>query len=742
MTIADLINCFNPGANWVTINKMPEMVPQSYLTMPTLQINAISNNNPVIEYTMNTSTGAVNGSLHTQPFTLNYSSMSTTSWILQSKHLRLTLLNTYTLVISGMLKINNEEATEVVLRFGNSQLQPVTYTTTYAEQKTLTAAMLFDIYNNLPYAPVLTTNVVGANINFSPALHNGRLKKSTVLNVTGDTYTLTILKTNTDITYNGAPVTTENIIVDANGTLSATGQPAKITPTVGANVAVTINGAAVSTGNVVSVSGASNTLQASNTKPTPLVTFTFDSEVQVSLNEINVVSGQAYPLTADAAILISTLQHEPVSLGVTISNMESFTVDGEAVASGATLVLAEGAHTLTAVGATAIPPVSLNAEGVTQFSVNGADFDETSLPYTFTPQAGRTNSIYVTGTADTSEKTITISGTHIASMTVNNTPVQLPYTVNVTEPLDISVSGEIYQVDVSSKGGAIITKKDGTVLSNGESMHTILDIDKDTYLTIDGTHKLTVSGQDIKTITINGVVIDVNELPVTITNNNMSASVLIGGYPPSEIHVSGTYIDTATLDGNPVEIGANGSVDLEVQVRDENHFLTVIGSQPREYNLTFNDNGTTDISVNGQEMQNGQVLPISDSKYISATPEPIPVHFDSDEFAIVQVNGVNYFGDFTTNVSRETYVEVNSGSCILTIDYGDNSYQVTVPQRMVTITAPHRNGWIFDTWTSNDIGIVNPRMVQCNIDLTGRVSAHLVANYQRYITCDKPNPWN
>lgn len=559
---------------------------------------------------------------------------------------------------------------------------------------------------------------------------------------TKDTYSITVNKENADVTYNGNPVSGSTISVGDNGALNVSGTPAKITSTVDANIDLKINGAQVSTGNVVSVLGESNTLQAVNTKPTPTVTFTFDGNVEVSINEVQAVSGQAYPLTENASVMVAVEAVDPSTLTVSYSNMQSITIDGNDVTNGQTLTLAPGSHQLEASGATAIPAVSLNGEGVTQFSVNGADFATADLPYTFTPQAGRTNSIYVTGTADTSSKTVTISGTHIGSITVNNQLVNLPYTVNVTEPLDISVSGEIYQLDVSSKGGAIVSCN-GVQLSDGEHIHTIIDVNADQYLKIDGTHKLTVSGEDIKTITVNGVSVDVSTLPVVIDNNNMTASVIIGGYPPSEIHVSGLYIDTVSLDGNAVPVGANGSVDLEVEVRDENHFLTVVGSQPRAYNLTFDNGGNaTDIEVNGVEMADGQVLPITDSKYISATPNPVPVNFDTDEFAIVEIDGRPYTGDFQVNLSHETFVDVNSSSCVLTIDYGDNSYQITVPQKIVAITAPHRDGWIFDTWTSNDIGIISPRMVQCNLDLTGHTSAHLVANYQRYITCDKPNPWN
>lgn len=548
--------------------------------------------------------------------------------------------------------------------------------------------------------------------------------------------TLTPQITNAELLLNGKPFTAATQI-GPYSTLVATGKPALLTATAGDDVTLKLNGSKITSGTQQSLTG-TNTLSAENTKPDSVLTFTFDEKVSVTLNELNVTSGQPYPIEGNAAINISGGVAD-VELSVMYTNQNSVTLDGTAVENGTMVKLSEGSHTLAATGSIAIPEVMINGEGITQFSVNGNDFQPSSLPYKFTPMGGMTNSIYVSG-ENTTAKTITISGTHIASITVNNEEVTLPYTTTVSEPLDISVSGEVYQVDVSSKGGAIV-KQGETILSNGEKIHTIIDVTKDTFLSIDGTHTLTVTGEELKTITINGVSVDVSQLPVTINNNAMTATVVVGGYPPSEIHVVGTYIDTATLDGNAVTIGANGSIDLEVEVREENHFLSIIGSQPRNFALTFENNGVTDIELNGQTVPNGTQM-ISGNSFIEAEAKPIPVNFDTDGFIMVQVNGVPYTGDFAVNVSKETFVDVTANSCNLIIDYGDNSYSITVPQSMITLTAPHRDGWIFDTWTSNDTGIINPRAVQCNIDLTGKMTAHLVANYQRFMTCDKPNRWN
>ena len=98
--------------------------------------------------------------------------------------------------------------------------------------------------------------------------------------------------------------------------------------------------------------------------------------------------------------------------------------------------------------------------------------------------------------------------------------------------------------------------------------------------------------------------------------------------------------------------------------------------------------------------------------------------------------------DFTIQVDSATELDIFTETCNITVDYGDNSYSLLVPARLVTITAPHRDGWIFDGWSSDNVGIVNPKSVKCNIDLTGKSVANLVCHYQRWETCNKPNIWN
>lgn len=558
------------------------------------------------------------------------------------------------------------------------------------------------------------------------------------LTVAGSVYTLGVTSTGATFKVGNTSYTSSysgKVTANTNLTITGSESSAIFTAT---NGTIKVDDAAV-------VSGTTKSFPAGSTHT---VTFTANSSqltveipdtIELYLNETKLVNGTTVTLGITNKIRAVQIP-QTVTIVPEYQNLNSFAVDEKAVLSGSSVTLAPGNHTVSAVGATTIPEVNINGDGLSALSINGTDVPINSLPYSFRPLGAVTNSVYAKG-VDTADRSLTISGTHISAITVNNEEVTLPYTVNVNEPLDISVSGELYQVDVSSKGGVIILK-DGEVMSNGEAVHQIIDIDADTYISLDGTHILEVTGVDLKSITVNGVTRPIDQLPVIVENNAMTATVSVEGYPPSEIHVTGMYIDTATLDGNPVKIGANGSVDLEVEVREENHFLNVIGQQPRPLEISWNDNGVTTLEMDGVAQTTGTPTSINKDVYIEAEANPIPVNFATDEFSNVLINGKPYTGDFTTNVSRETFVTVDSQSARLTIDYGDNSFTLTVPRRMITIAAPHRDGWIFDTWTSNNVGIISPRSVQCNVDMTNVSTAHIVANYQRYLTMDKPNNWN
>lgn len=463
--------------------------------------------------------------------------------------------------------------------------------------------------------------------------------------------------------------------------------------------------------------------------------------VTITLNEVVLQEGIPVTLSEDSTLGI-TVDDTQGYITVVYEDLESCTYDGDHVDTNERLEITSGEHTLNMKGGIEIPQVTLNGEGLVSLNVNASTVSVADLPYTFTPTAGITNSVYIVG-SETASKQFTINGTNIATATINGTPVTLPYTGTITETTTIAVAGEIYQVDMTSKGGTVITK-DGVIINDGSStMHQIIDIDKDTYLTVDGTHTLTVTGEYINAISINGVTYPVSALPIEIKNNKMSATVNISGYQPSEVHISGTYIDTATLDGAEVPIGENGSVDIEFETDNDNHFMTIIGSQPRKYGITWNDNGTTTLYMDGAEQTSGTTSYIEKDVYIEALHDPIPVHIESAPDVITEVNGRDYdSNDFTVNISQATEIDITTATCDLTIDYGDNSFNITVPQSVVTVTAPHRDGWIFDSWSSSDIGIESPKNVRTLLNLQGHNRGHLVCHYQRYCTINKPNSWN
>lgn len=463
--------------------------------------------------------------------------------------------------------------------------------------------------------------------------------------------------------------------------------------------------------------------------------------VTITLNEVVLQEGIPVTLSEDSTLGI-TVDDTQGYITVVYEDLESCTYDGDHVDTNERLEITSGEHTLNMKGVIEIPQVTLNGEGLVSLNVNASTVSVADLPYTFTPTAGIINSVYIVG-SETASRQFTINGTNIATATINGTPVTLPYTGTITETTTIAVAGEIYQVDMTSKGGTVITK-DGVIINDGSStMHQIIDIDKDTYLTVDGTHTLTVTGEYINAISINGVTYPVSALPIEIKNNKMSATVNISGYQPSEIHISGTYIDTATLDGAEVPIGENGSVDIEFETDNDNHFMTIIGSQPRKYGITWNDNGTTTLYMDGAEQTSGTTSYIEKDVYIEALHDPIPVHIESAPDVITEVNGRDYdSNDFTVNISQATEIDITTATCDLTIDYGDNSFNITVPQSVVTVTAPHRDGWIFDSWSSSDIGIESPKNVRTLLNLQGHNRGHLVCHYQRYCTINKPNSWN
>lgn len=470
---------------------------------------------------------------------------------------------------------------------------------------------------------------------------------------------------------------------------------------------------------------------------------TLPDGVTMYINEVAVVPGTPVQITSDSIIQVEAITNKDIVINY--QNMESVTLNGENVESGATIETSalNDTNTLTMIGATAIPAVTLNGQYVDGLTINGVSYTASELPVTFTPPGGRTSNVYITGTG-TEAKTMTITGTDIQTAILNGQTITLPYQFTVTQDENIlTVSGEIYQLDIDSVGGVAITQNGRQITDGSVPFHVVLDMDNDTYLGLDGTHIIKVSGEDLTKITINGNDYPVADLPVEVSNRNMTATLVVSGVAPSEVHVTGSYINDITLDGTVVPVGADGSVNLEVTTQAQNHFITVNGSQPSTYDITWNDNGSTAIALNGKKVTSGSASTIAGNSYVSATPVPIPVNVETDGVSEVQINGKRYTNQqFSFSIDEATEIDVNSRTCSLTIDYGDNSYKIIVPQGLVTLTAPHRDGWIFDGWSSNNVGITSPKMVQCVVNLSGVATANLVAHYQRYCTIDKPNSWN
>lgn len=470
--------------------------------------------------------------------------------------------------------------------------------------------------------------------------------------------------------------------------------------------------------------------------------------VSLYANEVKLEAGQTYPISANITLKVEAAASGDSTVLFALKNtaVAQVVADGGAttnVKNGDTFSFVAGQnYTVKAEGATEIPTVTVGGSGLTTVTVNNEKISLDKLPYTFQPLAASTNSVYVTG-ENTGTNPVTLTGVDIEGCTVNGEEVTLPYTFTPTEPTQVAMAGEIYQLDLNTPGGAKVTLNGKTVTGGNEAYHEVLDVDKNMYVEIDGEHDIIINGENIKSVIVNGVSRDVSELPAYLKNRAMVAHIDIEGYAPSEFHIVGNYLDTVTLDGKDVPVGANGSIDIEVEVREENHFINLIGSQPREYQLSFTDYGTTKIFLDGVQQKDGTVTTISHDVHISAEPKPVPVHFENAETVTIDVDGIKHTEmDFTIEVARTTEIDIDTKTCLLTIDYGDESTSIRVPQQVVYITAPHRDGWIFDGWSSSNVGIVNPKSVRTALNLVGKSEAALVSHYQRFVTCNKPNMWN
>lgn len=468
---------------------------------------------------------------------------------------------------------------------------------------------------------------------------------------------------------------------------------------------------------------------------------TLPSGVKMYLNDVEVVSGEVVTLTANAVIRMEFPTPQQSSFVLTYENQASALWNSAVIANGAVVTPVGSDNTLELIGATSIPAMTFNGSGITGFTLNGTAFTPDNLPYTFTPTAGVTNELFATGDAGATPY-LTMAGTNINSVTVNNQPHEMPFRIPVTEDLHIAVAGEVYQVDILGIGGAKIAV-DGSIVSDGNSeYHGVIDIEKDTFITFDGTHDLNLDGQYLHSISINGVEIPITSLPATIQNRKMSIDVSVSGNLPSEVNISGMYIQDAILDGVQLPIDDEGHLFYELITSEDSHVLNIVGRQDRQYGITWQDNGTTQIFMDGKLQQNGTTAMISKDVLVAAYPVAVPIHFEKPGTVKIDINGRQYnTNDFTILVDQATEIDITTETCLVTIDYADNSFSLEVPQGRIVLTAPHRDGWRFDGWSSTDVGIENSKSIRTVVDLEGKSNAHLVTHYERYKVWNKPDIW-
>lgn len=239
-------------------------------------------------------------------------------------------------------------------------------------------------------------------------------------------------------------------------------------------------------------------------------------------------------------------------------------------------------------------------------------------------------------------------------------------------------------------------------------------------------------------VTQNGTAVDVSK-PINVLPTDAISIEYVTVALPS-VTVTGTDIFSAYLDGKEEVVTPAGTVSFVWSGKSDDHEIIVQGRQLQPLTLSFTNNGSSEISVDGQVVENNSTMAITKDVHIDAKATPIPVHFEIKGTPRVQVNGaVQTAQDFTLQIQSPTEIDIESATCELTIDYGDNSYSLTVPQAIITICAPHRDWWLFDTWSSPDVGIESPKLVRTVVDLQGVESATLVAHYQKFPAWDKPN---
>ena len=145
---------------------------------------------------------------------------------------------------------------------------------------------------------------------------------------------------------------------------------------------------------------------------------TIPEGVTVTINETQMQAGVPVELTENATLGISVADTGG-SFTVNYTNANSVTYNNSPVTNGQTIDVTGDENTLTFTGATTIPSVTVNGNSITAVTVNEQSIPISSLPYTFTPIGGITNQVFFEG-SDTGSRQITIAGTNIATVTVND----------------------------------------------------------------------------------------------------------------------------------------------------------------------------------------------------------------------------------------------------------------------------------------------------------------------------------
>lgn len=457
--------------------------------------------------------------------------------------------------------------------------------------------------------------------------------------------------------------------------------------------------------------------------------------ITMLVNEVQVVAGQPVQLTQDSVVTFEVAP-PPVSIAAFhIADATASYTDPDGIshniANESSVILEGGTYDFTVAGTAQIPSVNISGAAMESITIQpgGAVVTADEFPYTYTPQPGVSNSLYLQGTGGgENAHSITITGTQLREVTVDSIAVQLPHTFTPTKDTVIAAAGITRRLTLQSQGGTKIN--DGsTLLTDGNGAYnTVIDMTTDHTLTLDGEHEIITDADDITYLEQNGV--RVTSFPSTARNRLMTLRQRIQGAAQGQLQFAASYIEDGTLDGTPLTV-TNGNIAETIEIGAEDRILTVRGSQPRTYRIHWQDNGSTQITMNGNLMVSGTSSIISGDVFVEAVSTPIPVNFENHGEGVIEINGRPETADaFTYMVSRETEVDIRGGQrCMLTITWEGGSCVLAAVRDIIEIWAPEVPGRKFRMWSSEDIGIENPELRKTILDLRSYDTAIVHANY-------------